>query len=238
MQVASRKAGAQGQNAGKPRLASRVGKSRGANGKPAPVKGRAARGPKPSGIAHETDALILAIGAKLRAVRQAKQMTLHDLAQRTGLSSSMLSLLERGKTAPSIGTLVAIGSALGVPTAEVLAGPPAPGLAPSISRRADQPVHATPDGVQRRILRSDPGHGIEIAMVEFGPGTASAPHPTTHGGYEFGIGMDGVLEVMVRDEVFTLKEGDLVSYRSTDPHRIANRGKRAARALWVNLRQG
>jgi quercetin dioxygenase-like cupin family protein len=165
-------------------------------------------------------------------------MTLLALAQQTGLSSSMLSLLERGKTAPSIGTLVALGSALDVPTAELMAGPSGPGPTPPVSRHADQPVHATPDGVRRRVLRSDPGRGIEIAMVEFGAGTASAPHPTTHGGYEFGIAIEGPLEVTVGGEVFVLKEGDLVSYKSTDPHRIANRGKRAVRALWVNLRQG
>jgi transcriptional regulator with XRE-family HTH domain len=193
---------------------------------------------KATGVAGETDALIRAIGTKLRTVRQARGLTLLDLAGRTGLSSSMLSLLERGKSAPSIGTLVAIGSALGVSTTDILASPAETGPKATVSRRADQPVHATPDGVRRRILRSDPGHGIEIAMVEFGPGTASVPHPRPHGGYEFGIAMQGELEVTVGTEVLTLRAGDLVSYRSTDPHRIANRGKRTALAIWVNLRQG
>lgn len=231
MRAASGKADAKRRGAKKPRPAGTTGQQRA-------EKARVTRGRKPSGVADETDALVKAIGAKLRAVRQARRMTLLDLAQQTGLSSSMLSLLERGKSAPSIGTLVAIGSALGVPTAEVLAGPIAPRPLASVSRRADQPLHATPDGVRRRILRSDPDHGIEIAMVEFGPGTASAPRPTAHGGYEFGIAMEGALEVVVGTEVFVLQEGDLVSYRSTDPHRIANRGQGAARAIWVNLRQG
>lgn len=235
MRAALGKAGTRRQGVEELRLA---GKSAAPNGKALAAKGSAARRPEAAGIAHETGALILAIGSKLRTLRQAKQMTLHDLAGRTGLSSSMLSLLERGKAAPSIGTLVAIGSALGVRTAEVLADPPAHGSTPSVSRRADQPVHATPDGVQRRILCSDPGNGIEISMVEFGPGTASAPRPTAHGGYEFGIVVAGVLEVTVRGKLFTLKEGDLVSYGSTDPHRIVNRKRLPARALWVNLLQG
>lgn len=207
--------------------------------RPATTKnGSAPRGAHRQRVAHETDALVAAIGARLRGLRQSRKMTLLELAERTGLSSSMLSLLERGKAAPSIGTLVAIGSALGVSTAEILAGPKPPLPDAAVSRRADQPVHATPDGVQRRVLRSDAGHGVEISMVEFEPGTASAPRPTAHTGFEFGIAMEGTLEVWIGGQVFTLKAGDLVSYPSTEPHRIANPGKRVARAMWVNLRQG
>ncbi|MBY0338553.1 MAG: cupin domain-containing protein [Acetobacteraceae bacterium] len=227
MRVASGKGGA-----------GKAGKARAPKALAKPRRGGAAKRGG-NGVAHETDALILAIGARLRAIRAAKQMTLLQLAQQTGLSSSMLSLLERGKTAPSIGTLVALGSALGVPTSELLGGPPPPATpAEPVSRLEDQAVYAAPDGVVRRVLRTDPQHGVEIALNEYEPGSASAPRPTTHDGYEFGIAIEGVLEVTLNGEVFTLKSGDLVSYRSTDPHRIANRGRRKARALWVNLRQG
>lgn len=192
---------------------------------------------KGAGRPTEAEALVAAIGARLRAIRLRQKITLLQLARETGLSSSMLSLMERGKAAPSIGTLVAVGTALGVPTAELMLGAAPPGPSEPVARLGDQLVFATPEGVRRRVLRTDAARAIEISMVEYTPGTASHPHPTTHGGYEFGVVIAGTLEVTVNGEAFKLGAGDLVSYNSTDPHRIANRSRRAARALWVNLRR-
>lgn len=192
----------------------------------------AAEGPMQS----ETAEVISMIGARLRALRLARGMTLNAVAARTGLSSSMLSLLERGKTGPSIGTLVVICSVLEAQMSDLLgaqeAGEPSP-----IARFAEQRVFATADGVQRRILKSDPAHGIEIAINEYSAGTASAPHPVAHEGYEFGIALEGMLEITLNNQIYTLGEGDLVAYRSGDPHRIANPSRKRARALWVNLRK-
>jgi len=195
------------------------------------------RGPNDQRLQAETNDLIAAIGARVRQLRLEQGLTLQALSQRTGLSSSMLSLLERGKTGPSIGTLVVIASALETPMAALLGQAEAAAPQP-VSRFADQPVYATADGVRRRILKSDPVHGIEIAINEYSPGTANAPRAVAHEGYEFGIALEGGLEITLGGQVYVLAEGDLVAYRSTDPHRIANPGRTRARALWVNLRQG
>jgi transcriptional regulator with XRE-family HTH domain len=184
----------------------------------------------------ETSEMIAAIGARLRALRTAKGLTLHALATRAGLSSSMLSLLERGKTGPSIGTLVVICSVLGAEMSDLL-GPSEPAARDPVSRFASRPVFATADGVLRRILKSDPVRGVEIAINEYSAGTSSSARPVTHEGYEFGVALEGELEITVNGEVHRLGEGDLVSYHSTEPHRIVNPGTRRARALWVNLRK-
>jgi quercetin dioxygenase-like cupin family protein len=148
----------------------------------------------------------------------------------------MLSLLERGKTGPSIGTLVVVCSVLGAEMIDLL-GPAEPVERAPVSRFASRPVFSTPDGARRRILKSDKLHGVEIAINEYSPGTSSAMSPLTHEGYEFGIALEGELEVTLNGEVHRLTEGDLISYHSTEPHRIANAGTQLARALWVNLRK-
>jgi transcriptional regulator with XRE-family HTH domain len=188
-------------------------------------------------IEARTSEMIAQIGAKLRALRLAKGLTLHELSTRSGLSSSMLSLLERGKTGPSIGTLVVICSVLDAEMGD-LVGPPRQSAPDPVSRFADCPVVSTADGVLRRILRSDTLRGVEIAVNEYKAGTASAPRPVAHEGYEFGIALEGELEITIDGAVHRLGEGDLVAYHSTEPHRIANPGQRRARALWVNLRKG
>jgi transcriptional regulator with XRE-family HTH domain len=187
-------------------------------------------------LAVVTSERIAAIGARLRALRVAKGLTLSAAAERTGLSPSMLSLLERGRTGPSIGTLVAICSVLGVEMSELL-GPSEASPAETVSRFASRPAITTADGVQHRILKADRLRGIEIVIDEYSPGSASAPHPLVHDGYEFGIALDNGLEVTVNGEVHRLAVGDLVAYHSSEPHRVANPGRRHVSALWVLVRK-
>lgn len=183
-----------------------------------------------------TEDAIALIGTRIRDVRTMKGMPLRALAEQTGLSMSMLSLVERGKTSPSIGTLIAICSALDVHMADLLA-PVSLVRASPVSRVADQPVVQTRAGVDRRILRDDRINGVEIAINQYAPGTDSAPTPIHHEGFEYGIVLDGQLTVELDGKLHTLRPGDLISYESARNHRIWNRGKGRARALWVNLRR-
>jgi transcriptional regulator with XRE-family HTH domain len=186
--------------------------------------------------ADETADVLATIGRNIRQLRSEKGLTLQVLAERTRLSPSMLSLLERGKTGPSIGTLVVIASALGAQTSDLLAGDR--GAADDIvSRVTDQRVYETAAGVTRRILKQDRARGVEIAINIYKPGTASAPEPVSHEGCEYGVVLDGTLDVTVNGRSHTLQQGDLVSYDSTKPHRFANSGAAPARTLWVNLKR-
>jgi transcriptional regulator with XRE-family HTH domain len=188
-----------------------------------------------SNVAEETAELLAVIGANIRALRLEQGLTLHNLGERTGLSPSMLSLLERGKTGPSIGTLVVIASALGVQMSDLLASRAEE--VEVVSRAAGQPVYQVAEGVSRRILRNDRMHGIEIALSEYQPGTASVPEQAGREGFEYGFTLAGVLEVTLGDRTHRLQEGDLIAYPSPHPHRVANPGSEAARAIWFNLKR-
>jgi transcriptional regulator with XRE-family HTH domain len=186
----------------------------------------------PSG---ETADVLATIGRNIRALRNERGLTLQALAEQTQLSPSMLSLLERGKTGPSIGTLVVIASALGAQMSDLLESDRVNGDA-IVSRAADQRVYETAAGVTRRILKQDRARGVEIAMNVYKPGTASAPEPMAHEGCEFGVLLEGTLDVTVGGLSYTLQPGDLISYDSNRPHRFVNNSASPARTLWVNLK--
>jgi transcriptional regulator with XRE-family HTH domain len=179
---------------------------------------------------------IAMIGTRIRDIRTMKSMPLRALAESTGLSMSMLSLVERGKTSPSIGTLIAICSALDVHMADLLAPANLVRVSP-VSRVAEQPVLQTREGVERRILRDDRANGVEIAINQYAPNTGSAPIPIHHEGYEYGVVLDGQLTVELDGKVLEVNAGDLISYDSARSHRIWNYTNRKARALWLNLRR-
>src|SRR5262245_2287797 len=84
----------------------------------------------------DTDEMVRAVGASIRAARKRRRLTLQDLADRTGVSISMLSMLERGVASPSIGTLVSVSSALGLHMAQLFQDPAAQPPSP-VRRLAD-----------------------------------------------------------------------------------------------------
>jgi transcriptional regulator with XRE-family HTH domain len=197
------------------------------------AKQATARASAQSDAVEDTIALV---GNRIRDIRSMKGMPLRELAESTGISMSMLSLVERGKTSPSIGTLVAICSALDVHMGDLLAPAHLVPIEP-VSRAAGQQVFETKEGVERRILRDDRIHGVEIAVNQYAPATGSAPVPVHHGGYEYGVILEGELTVELDGKTHTLKAGDLISYDSARRHRIWNYSGKKAKALWVNLRQ-
>ena len=174
------------------------------------------------------------IGTRIRNLRTNKGLSLQAFGGLTGISPSMLSLVERGKTNASIGTLVAISSALAIHMSDLLVGPARAAGGP-VSRASDQPIYETAHGVRRRILREDRMRGVEIAVNEYAPDTGSAANLVHHAGFEYGVVLEGELAVEVDGIKHTLRPGDLISYESSRGHRIWNYGGERARALWINL---
>jgi transcriptional regulator with XRE-family HTH domain len=182
----------------------------------------------------EMDHTLATIGARIRQFRAKKGFTLQVLGGITGLSPSMLSLVERGKTSPSIGTLIVVCSALEVQMSDLVAMEDGSARDP-VSRRAEQPVFQTFTGVLRRVLRSDHVRGVEIAVNEYAPDTGNDLRPVHHAGFEYGILLEGRLTVEVDGARHVLQPGDLISYESSRDHRIWNYGAVRAKALWINL---
>ncbi|MDH4116480.1 MAG: cupin domain-containing protein [Acidimicrobiia bacterium] len=177
---------------------------------------------------------VQAIGNRVRELRTDRSLTLQAMADMTGLSPSLLSLVERGKTSPSIGTLVSVAHALGVHMSDLVPGESAAREEPVI-RASDQREFATNAGVTRRVLRDDRVRGVEIAINQYAPEGRSADRELHHGGFEYGFVLEGELCIDVDGTSYSLSPGDSIGYDSNRPHRIVNRSNETARALWVNL---
>jgi transcriptional regulator with XRE-family HTH domain len=183
-----------------------------------------------------TATTLAAIGARIREERQARKMTLQALAAACGLSPSMLSLVERGRASPSIGSLIVIANALGVQMLDLIVEQ-APNNENLVVRATDQTAIETASHVIRRLIKEDRSRGISIAMNEYEPHTGATETPITHSGYEYGFVLDGILTVEVDGISHVLEAGDLISYSSRRPHRIWNHGESRVRTLWINIQR-
>jgi transcriptional regulator with XRE-family HTH domain len=189
--------------------------------------------PPVSSAALDTERTIRRIGGQIRRLRAARGLKLQDIADRTGVSVSMLSMLERGVAGGSIGTLVAVSSALGVHMSDLFEHE-AEEQSP-VRRQVDQMQVETAAGVLRRLAHHDEASGLEMVVNEYLPGTSSGARPVHHAGKEFGIVIAGELVVELEGTRHELGIGDAISYSSVRPHLIINEGTVTARAVWVNL---
>ncbi len=185
------------------------------------------------------------LGAALRAAREARGLSLREVARQVEVSPSFVSQVELGKAKPSVGTLYALVSVLGISLNELLGQAPAdaPTPAPAAWPRIDAPVVRA--GERRRVQMSgvvwerltadDPL--VDFLHVEYGPGSASCPEDdmVRHGGREYGVIVTGHLEVQVGFEVYSLGPGDSIHFDSSTPHRLSNPHDDPCTAVWFVL---
>lgn len=183
----------------------------------------------------DLDAVVAGIGERIRALRQKNELTLQDLAERTSLSLSMLSTVERGRTTASLGTLHAIARALGVQITTLFAQSGADD-SPIVEFR-DQIRDVTDGGLHRRTAAYRADLGIEVYVDDFDPHTSHARTPSQHPGDEIGVVLEGELELQLGGEIFSAAAGDVAQFSARRAHLVSNVSDRPARAVWINLRR-
>jgi transcriptional regulator with XRE-family HTH domain len=180
------------------------------------------------------------IGVHLRARRHELGLSLRDLADRLGVSPSLISQIERGRANPSVSTLYQLVGELDVSLDELLFEDRRPAEAPAvgpIQRATERHRIRLASGViwERLTTLSEPG--VEFLYVIYEVGGASSPEDAfqRHSGHEWGYVLSGTLQVTVGFRQYLLETGDSLSLESTTPHRLANVGDTPVHAIWFVL---
>jgi transcriptional regulator with XRE-family HTH domain len=206
------------------------------------------------------------VGPQLRARREEKNLSLRELARRLEISPSALSQIETGKSRPSVSTLYAIVSELGMSLDQLFGGVGAAGGAaaaptgkesrsPRRGVRTSPEVSADRERVQRAVTRSaiplesgvrwerltanvDPEADFLWVVYEPGGSSSQADGFIRHAGREYGIVLSGTLEVTVGFDTYELGPGDSITFDSTTPHRLRNTGAEPVEGVWVVVGRG
>lgn len=181
---------------------------------------RSAAPPKP-----DIDA---AIAARIRSLRDARDLSIEALAEKSAVSRSMISLIERGETSPTAVLLEKLAAALGTTLARLFEPQGEPGG--PVARKADQPLWRDPaSGYVRRNV-SPAGAPVQIVEVSF-PAGAEVAYETTrlkHIHHQVWV-LAGAIEVTVGSETHRLVAGDCLAFVLDRPTRYRNRTRQSAR---------
>ncbi|MBN1264987.1 MAG: helix-turn-helix transcriptional regulator [Anaerolineales bacterium] len=162
-------------------------------------------------------------GYKMRKARKAKDMTLSDLANKTDLTSSLLSQVERGLADPSLSSLRKIATALDVPLAYFfIEGKDTE----EIMHEADRSTLVSKQrSVSYEFLSNNKSSQLEFLHLRIQPGGYSASEFDTHTGEECIYVQKGTLTLSINDLEYQLKPGDSIHFKSETPHRWVNTGQ-------------
>jgi transcriptional regulator with XRE-family HTH domain len=179
------------------------------------------------------------IAARVRGLRTAQGLSLEALAGKSGVSRSMISLIERGETSATAVVLDKVAAGLGVTLASLFEQPAAPSPAGPVARRQDQPEWRDPaSGYVRRIV-SPPGEPqpIRIVEVHFPPRARVAfeDGPRDERVFQQIWVLEGEMEVTVGAECYRLREGDCLAMQRGRPTMFHNPRRHAARYAVVSL---
>jgi transcriptional regulator with XRE-family HTH domain len=172
-------------------------------------------------------------GSKIRAVRKRRSLTLKEVAEKAGVSESLVSQIERDRVSPAIDTLLALAEALEIDFDYLFAGLKRE-TAVEIVRKDDRPSYRVKRGIRYdQLAQLEEQGGIEayIITIEAGAKTGNAEYG--HPGWELGIVESGTMKLSAGDKVFTCKQGDSVSFKADTPHIISNPSKKPLRVFWV-----
>ncbi|MHB8110605.1 MAG: cupin domain-containing protein [Syntrophorhabdaceae bacterium] len=173
----------------------------------------------------------LSIGEKIKALRQAKDLTQEELGTRADLTKGFISQVERNLTSLSVESLIGILDALDEKPSNFFSSSLDEKIIFKLKDRVDLEI----DGVKafQILVPAAQNRLLDPALVELAPGE-NTPEDEPHEGEEFGLVLSGAIELVLGGKPQKIKKGECFYYKASRKHYITNKRKGLAVLLWVS----
>ncbi len=177
-----------------------------------------------------TDLASKMAGQRLRAIRKSNKLSIRSLAEISGLSANTLSLIENGKTSPSVNTLSHLAQSMNIPITAFFEGEQ------HVKRIAYQKA-----GERKQILFAQgqleslstgmTGVGSEPFIITLGPNAHSGEAPVIYAGRELIYCLEGQITYTIEDQSYLLAPGDSLIFDAYIPHSWCNTNTKSSALL-------
>ncbi len=172
------------------------------------------------------------VGIRMRQLREERGLSIRALARQSGLSANALSLIERGRSSPSVSTLYKVAAAMSVPITTFFQTEPK--LHDVVHLRAAERTRVPfTRGLVEGLGGEQFSGRVEPFALTLENGANSGPQPIVHTGHEFVLCLRGQLEYQVEDEIYLLEAGDTLLFAAHRQHRWRNPGPLVTSAIFV-----
>jgi transcriptional regulator with XRE-family HTH domain len=175
------------------------------------------------------------VGVRVKALREAMDLSLRDLAERSGVSAPMLSQVERGETSPTLVIAEKIAAGLDLTLSQLLRLDEGEHVV--VIRRGERRTRSRRGHRTEELTPPLPGQRADVSVHKLEPGAATgrAGDPPLHepGARETAVVLSGTVALMIDDERHDLTAGDSVTFDADLPHHFSNEGGEPAEFLAV-----
>lgn len=169
-------------------------------------------------------------GQKIRQLRIEQNLSLKDLSEKSGVSLSMISQIERRNTDPTLTTLYKLCKGLDVSISTLLGTDEE---TTQIVRKNERKTVTFPQSNSKYQLLTPINEGtIEMIMIHLEAGQEDQ-QLVEHSGEECGFVLKGEMTIFLGDQEYILREGDSIRFKSTTPHRFFNHTDETVISIWA-----
>ena len=181
---------------------------------------------------YKKNAISVNVGGRLRELRTGRGLSIRELGRQSNLSANALSMIERGKTSPSVSTLYKLADALGLPVTTFFGS----------ETERETVVYCKADERTRIPFQRGTWEGlggenfvgrVEPFVLTLESGANSGLFEMQHTGHEFVLCLRGELEYQVEDKFYNLQPGDSLMFSARLRHRWRNTGGNVTNALFL-----
>ena len=182
------------------------------------------------------------VGSKIKGIRETKNITLEEIAERSGLSVEQIRSIENDQNLPSLGPLIKIARALGVRLGTFMDDNDAlgPVVCRAKDREKDNSISFSNGATDARkhmeyhpLAQQKAGRHMEPFVIDINPEDTPEFQLSAHEGEEFIYVMEGEIEIVYGKETYNLKEGDSIFYDSIVNHHVHGAPGKSAKILAV-----
>ena len=171
------------------------------------------------------------VGQKIRTFRKMRKLTVHRLADDSATSASMISQIENGKASPGLATMVRIAKALGLSVGDLISDGEAVPRS-RVVRKEQRSFVEWGKASKKYLITPRPFQHVEAYELDLAPGDRI--EDLTYGDTSILLVVTGGEgSVRVNDELFDLREGDSLSFTTSEKHGFINRGVTPFRAIFL-----
>jgi transcriptional regulator with XRE-family HTH domain len=175
------------------------------------------------------------LGALLRAIRNSKHLTIKEVVGKAGVSSSLLSQIERNRISPSLDTLLQLLEVYGVSPTKFFKGYETHSRV-EIIKQDERKIYQRKGFKYEKLCgesQEKGNHSFSAFFLELAPGQKRGDSGDGHLGRELGIVVSGSAQLIYGEETHVIHTGDSISFFSQIPHVIHNVSDTLFQAYWV-----
>jgi transcriptional regulator with XRE-family HTH domain len=173
------------------------------------------------------------VAERVRCWREEGQLTLQELARRSGVAASTIQKVETQQMTPTVGVLIKIAHGLDRATTELFREPTSELHVVHLPAAARHPVGLRSQMIVERLTGDVSEPSLEVWRVVHEPGSGSGSDAVRWDGEALAFCESGEVDYRIGDETYTLRAGDSLHYKTTLPHSWINNGTSPAHVLFV-----